>query len=75
MLHTHVLPGFGASPYDVCPACEFARLTELGVPEEIALSVARLRGLYAPDDLPSRVLRVIREELMMLEGKYGRKIP
>jgi len=43
MLHVHVLPGFGSSIYDVCPACEFARLTRLGVPDDIALPAARLR--------------------------------
>jgi len=75
MLHAHVLPGFGLSPHDVCPACEFARLTELGIPEEIALPTARLRGLLAPDDLPKRTIKVIRKELAELEKLYGQKIP
>ncbi|OGC38059.1 hypothetical protein A2V54_00270 [candidate division WWE3 bacterium RBG_19FT_COMBO_53_11] len=75
MLHVHVLPGFGLSVHDVCPACEFTRLTELGVPAEIALPTARLRGLVAPDDLSPRIINVIREGLAELEKKYGKKIP
>ena len=75
MLHVHVLPGFGSSIYDVCPACEFARLTRLGVPDDIALPAARLRGLDAPDDLPPRITSIVQEELKELERKYGKKIP
>ena len=75
MLHVHVLPGFGSSIYDVCPACEFKRLVELGVPEEIAREAAEIRYVMNPDYIPPYGILALAEEFKALEEKYGQAIP
>ncbi|MEX1068453.1 MAG: hypothetical protein WD940_02000 [Patescibacteria group bacterium] len=75
MDHLCKLRGFGLSPHDVCPQCEWDRLVQLGVPSEIALTAARLRGLMAPNDLPQEIIDIVQANFAALEKNYGKKIP
>ncbi len=75
MLHTHVLPGFGSSPNDLCPQCECERLVALGVPCEIAWRASRIRQLMDPTLVSPKLMAELQEELAELERKYGKKIP
>jgi len=67
--------GFGRSPYDLCPQCEFDRLTKLEVPEEIAKEAAWLRCFMNPSVFPPAILAQNQKEYEELEEKYGKKIP
>ena len=67
--------GFGLGIHDVCPACEFSRLTGLEVPEGIARRAADLRGGMNPDIVRPLILRRLQEQFQELEKEYGKKIP
>jgi len=67
--------GFGMSPHDLCPQCEFDRLVKLEVPEEIAKEAAWLRCFANPSLFPPAILAQNRQEYEELEEKYGKKIP
>lgn len=67
--------GFGLSIHDVCPACEFFRLTGLEVPEGIARQAAELRGYMNPDISRPPIMLRLQEQFQELEKEYGKKIP
>jgi hypothetical protein len=76
--HVCGLQGFGWSIHDVCPKCEYERLTDLGVPEDFAAGTAWLRYLSDPGGSPA-IEDMIAEKLEALnkqyKEKYGRDIP
>lgn len=67
--------GFGLKIHDVCPACEFFRLTGLEVPEGIARRAAKLRGYMNPDISQPPTMLQLQEQFQELEKEYGREIP
>lgn len=74
--HVCGLQGFGRSIHDVCPACEFLRLVEMGVPGNIAHRAANLRAAMNLDIFPpGQYLDSLYEEFKELEREYGGKIP
>ncbi len=74
--HVCGLQGFGRSIHDICPACEFSRLVERGVPGNVAHRAANLRAAMNPDIFPSgQYMDSLYEEFKALEREYGGKIP
>lgn len=69
------LQGFGSSPHDVCPKCEFERLVALDVPQDIAMEAGWLRCLLNPSLFPPTILSQTQKEYEELESKYGKEIP
>ena len=67
--------GFGLNSHDVCPKCEFNRLTGLEVPEDIAAEAGWLRCFLNPSIFPPRIMSDLQEEFAELERAYGKKIP